>query len=295
MVRPMKHIALLAGLLLIAIPTASATMNVSSAIGDLELEPGTTTKIPVLITVSCEEFVLAGATSLTFKVGSDARADWNAVHPDITVEAGPACVPGGSVGASGDISLSPGDDAFGLRSQTLKIWAVSGDTNLTFDRSGKIWTAYVGGHTMSTDVTFPASYTGGDALFFNLTVEITANSNSMIMFFPNPSAGNGSVSGFASTQFFLDAGDSPTKTFQVKWTPPTGNWDNATFSFRKYSHCLNGGELNSCNMEDNEGTVTWTMVNDAPKPPVDDKPTPGVGAGLLVGVIAAALVVLRRR
>lgn len=296
MVRPMKRIVLLAGLLLVALPTASATVTITAENGDLELMAGMTSKVPVTVTVSCDEFVMAAAQSITYAINSNAAADLKASHPEITVTAGAGCIPGNAISATGDITLNPDMDSFGLAPQTLKIWSVKGSDNFTYERSGNVWVAYNPGHTLTPDVTFPYTFMGGDKLSFNLTVDVSANSDTMVMFFPVSSTANGSVAGLAHQRFFFSQGENSSRILPVSWTPPAGNWDNATITFSNYSHCLLGGEIDPCEPQLEE-TVTWTIVNGAPKTTGDGegKDSPGVGAGLIIGLLAVALVVLRRR
>ncbi len=295
MVGIMKRILLLAALLLVAIPTASAAVTVAAEDGDLELMAGQSATIPVTVTVTCDEFVLAGAQSITYAIQSTARADLNPTYTAITVAAGASCVPGNTVSGTGDITLSPGTDAVALMPQTLKVYAVQGSTNVSDDRAGNVWVAYNPGHQLTTDIAFPYTWTGGEMLAFNLTIDVTANDDTMIMFFPVSSPANGTVNGIGGNpKFFLRQGDDATQVKPVTWTPPAGAWDNATISFRHYSHCLNGGDLDACEAQFEE-TVVWTIQNGAPPTPAAEKDSPGVGAGLIIGLLAVAIVVLRRR
>ncbi len=295
MVESMKRIVLLAGLLLVALPTASATVTLGAQDGDLEIMPGGTASIPVTVTVSCDEFIMAGAQSLTYSISSNARADLQASSPDITLTAGAGCVPGNSVSGTADVTLNPSQDAFGLVPQPIKIYAVRGDTNITYDRTGNVWVAYDPGHSFSTDIDFPYTFMGGEKLQFNLTIDVPANSDTMVMFFPVSSSANGSVNGLSHQRFFFTQNEERSRVLPITWTPPTGAWDNATITFSHYSHCLLGGEIDPCEPQGEE-TVTWTIQNGAPAPSgeANGKESPGVGVSLLIGLVAVALVLRRR-
>ncbi len=289
----MTRLSLLA-IALLALPSAQAALQLSVEDEPLGLPPGTTTDLEVTGTISCQDFITAGKQTLTVTLSSDAPDEWGPADGTLTFTAGADCLSAStSTTATGKVSFTPTADAMGLIGETITI-AATGDLEDTVQRNELMWVAYQPGHTMETSIDFPYELTESK-LTFNLTITITANTNTMVMF-ENVTTTGGNVAGLSHEQFFFTAGEERTRTKTISWEPPTGEWEEATISFYNYSHCLIF-DFGDCDAEV-EDNISWTITNGgvpSPEPEGDgDKGSPGAGILLVLAAVGAALVLRRR-
>ncbi len=284
--------ALLVAMALLAVPGADAALSITADDEPLALPPGSTTELTVTGTVNCQDFVTSGSQTINVALTTDAPAEWGAQDGTLTFNAGPDCLnPAGTTSTTGTVSFTPNGTAMGLIPEIITITA-SGDADATFTRNEQIWVDYQPGHVMETDIDFPYTLTD-DVLVFNLTVTVTANTDSMVMF-ERLTTSAGSVTGLGNEQFFFTAGEAPTRVKTVTWTPPSGDWDNATIEFYNYSHCLIF-DFGDCGAHF-EQNLTWTILNGGTPTPTGDEGEDSPGAGLVAILAAiAAIVVARRR
>lgn len=280
---------------LMALPTASA-FTIDATIPDEPLTVGEKTDIPVTITFGqddCLAIASSAGTDATVTITSDLGDEWGFSGTDVTIS-DMDCISGGaSASANTTVSVTPSEDVIANIAVKPTLSAAIGEGDAVTYSDGSLVVGYVPGHTMTTDITFPYTYEGEGAMTFNVTLDVGANGDTMVMFL-NVDAGDASISGLEHQKFFFTTGDEATRTMQVTWTPPSKGWDNSTVSFRNYSHCLADGV--TCDPEFDENIV-WTINNGNPAtssdPPGED--SPGVGPVAFMALLGAALVALRRR
>ena len=248
------------------------------------------------VTVDCTEFILQAAPTLDATVTTDLPGYYGARDGTGTFSV-QDCVTGATqqLTQTIDVALSPTDDAIGLAPTPFKATVTVGTATAEFDHDKNIQIAYEDGHTMTPDVAFPYEFTDadGEALEFNITIDIAANSRTMVMFI-DPGASVGNVDGLFHQIFDVEDGET-TRTIGVTWTPPSFAWETAEISFYNYSHCLNGSPCDPTN----EQNITWEIRNaqtggGAGETP-DDEESPSIPFIALGLALVAAAFVARRR
>jgi hypothetical protein len=146
---------------------------------------------------------------------------------------------------------------------------------------------YRANHTLRSSIQFPYTMTGS-TLTWNVTIGSSANARTMIMM-NDVTATAGSVSGLAP--HFIDTPPG-NLTFPVTFKAPDGDWSNATISFVVFSHwCLTTGPCGDPNFSH---TYHWTIKNGGGGGG-GGKKSPAPSALLMVGLLAGALVLRRRK
>lgn len=285
----------LVGLLLL-MPAANAqTDDFSIDAGSVDdfISPTNSTDVDVTVEAACALILQeAGSSDVTVSVDGEGyvTADDATVELDATECVGSTS---GIISGDGTVTLEPVDDTLGLKAFNITFSASLGESSDTDEVQG-VQLDYLPGHDMDPagDQTFDVT---NGTITFPLEVEITANAKSMVMF-ERISASAGSVSGFSSMVFDVP-NDVREETFQVKWTAPSGDWDEETVTFYTYSHCLDDTNTLPCD-EHQPADVTWTFVNAGGSSGDnttggDDKDSPGLP--LVGAVVAIGLVALARR
>lgn len=270
--------------------TAQTSLDVSFDAGDREMAPGQPTSIPVEVEADCALILTEGeAGSLSVAIDHNLPLVWSVDTPSITLSADQACITNsGTQNATGTLTVTPGDDAPGLEPVSLVLNATAGDSTAQSDDTAMLYVAYDPGHSISPDISFPYAMTNadGEALEFNITIQVQANAATMVMF-TDVQAGGGSINGLDAQTFDVPAGET-SRTIPVSWTPPA-SWDNATISFRHFSHCTAEGF--QCDPASN-GTIEWTITNE--KGNGGGKASPGLAPIIIVGLVALAARAARR-
>ena len=294
---------LLLGIAMLIVPTVAAgapdTFEITPVDGDVARTISATgsTEIDYTVTVGCAHFALQGEDSLEISLSTNLDAYYGASFAPVTVTPGPACITSteGEVTATATLKLTPTSSAMGLLPRDdFTVTATAGDASDTYEHEEPIQIDYKGGHTTTTSILFPYNFTDedGGAIHFNYTVDVQANSRTMVMW-ENVSSGGGSLDGMAPTHTFPVEEGERQWAYNLTWRPPTGNWDNATISFYTYSHSTKISPTEKVN----EQTVTWTIYNDATPAKSgngDSKGLPGLPMPAIFLAVALA-VALRRR
>ena len=282
----------LLGLLTLVLLSAPAASAADATFTDepITVPPTGSASLPVTVTVDCTDVVAAGG-DLDVPVSATGLPDWFGAG---TAEAhfdAMSCLTGEAT-ASTEVALTftPTADALGLDPYSFLV--VAGEDS--FDFTGPIQVGYLDGHTMTTDLEFPYVLTDADggAVSWNITLDITANSQTMVMF-QNLQTSLGKLSGVSHQIFDVETGDT-TRTLTATFEAPDFEWDEVTIKFWNYSHCLKGTDCPPTNSQN----LTWVIQNGATGDPTNDaggKDSPGLApVGLTLAVVAAALVARRR-
>lgn len=293
--------ALLAALMLT--PAASAQLgevnvDIDGALAGA-LDPQGSTDVNFTLHVGCDILLEEGG-SATFTVSTDLPAEFGAESKDVDVSADQDCLLGGSGDreVSDTLTITPVDGAMGNNKTTFTLTATGAGESGEAENSDQVWIGYLPGHELDPEIEFPYTMTAADGpeLVFNVTVTITANSNTMVMF-EQADATPGDVTGLAHEVFNLKTGDARERTKTVTFIPPADDWENATISFFNFSHCLDSGFECGNEMEQD---ISWTITNGGVSTDSggngggEDSPSPGVFT-LLLGLLGAAFIAARRR
>ena len=290
-----KHLLALLLAAALAAPTAQAAVAIDGE-NSAKTIPTSGGSLSFNVTVDCTEFLTQGGPTLDATVTTDLPDYYGAQDGPANFSAQDS-VTGAQQQLTQciDVTLSPTDDALGLVPTPFKATATVGSASAEFDHDKNVQIAYKDGHTMTTDVSFPYDFTeaDGEALEFNITIDIAANSRTMVMFI-DPGASAGNVDGLFHQIFDVEDCET-TRTIGVTWTPPSFAWENATISFYNYSHCLNGSPCDPTN----EQNITWEIRNaqtgGGPSNTPDDEESPSVPFIALGLALVAAAFVARRR
>lgn len=284
-----------------AVPPAvaqSGTITFTPSWKDV-LVPTGPNMVPFTVTLECSLIATKGGTVSVDVTATDA-APWLHVAPARVSFPLTDCASGQrtTLTKPGAVALTPTPDAPGLQPFTLTLLAqVAGSTEKASSTKENLVLAYKPGHTLTPagDQTFPVTE---PTYAFELRIDITANTKTMVMF-ENKTVDVGALDGLRAMTFDV-ANNDRTITYNVLYTPPEFNWTEAKVRFHTYSHCLVGGNCTP-QLEQN---LTWTFVNNQPPtrphnreatPTTAGGNSPGLGTFFLVAAIAMAAAALRRR
>jgi len=194
------------------------------------------------------------------------------------------------------VDVSASEDAPGLTPFALTMEATGDDQTGSGDFQG-LMVDYSPGHTIDPGNGETFEVRGGQ-VSFNLTIDVTANARTMVMFEDKDVPAGAKLDGLSAVTFEVAAGER-TATLPVTFQAPQGDWEELEVSFTNFSHCLDGSPCDPVQQQQ----VTWTFVNMGGAPTGTDgdggdegEESPGAGMLLVaLGVLAAALVAARRR
>lgn len=193
-----------------------------------------------------------------------------------------------------EVSLAPKPEAPGLVNATLNATLVYDDENPATETARSpielpaVHVAYRPGHVLTPNGDQTFSVTNG-SYSFDMTIDITANARTMIMFEDKKVTGGALLTGLQAHTFNVPEGEL-SKVNPVKFTAPQGAWDTVRVTFYNYSHCLDGTD---CGPQV-ASNVTWTFKNADPGASVEpqgEKSESKGAPGLLMPAIIAALAI----
>lgn len=146
------------------------------------------------------------------------------------------CIDGaGAASATVDVPFSVSAAAPGVESLSVNLTASAGDT--TSDPATALFTvAYDSNYTVTTTAMFPMTLTTPEVTF-QVTATQASNARSMIMI-EGVTVSAGSFAGLPSTVYEVAAGAPASKTFDVTFKAPEGEWETATVTFQAFGHYL---------------------------------------------------------
>lgn len=254
----MKLLAPLA-LLTFALLTPAAQAQDPSGISLVANSAGTVPfqgegSFPVEVTVGC---ALALQGGLTVTIAAVGAPSWLTLD-DLAVEVEAAdCLSGmGAAPVTADVPFSVAADAPGVEPLSVNLTATAGDT--TSDAVAAAFTvAYESNYTVVADAQFPLTLTTPEVKF-NVTATQASNARSMIMM-EGITVSAGSFAGLPSTVYEVAAGAPASKTFEVTFKAPEGDWETATVTFQAFGHyLLSNGEAGEYSPAQ---TYTFEFVN----------------------------------
>ena len=192
-----------------------------------------------------------------------------------------------------DLPLTVTKDAPGVVDHVIQVVATLGTASS--EPAAAVFTvAYHVNYTLVPDATFPLEVNGTTASF-NIVVTQASNARSMVMI-EDLKTSTGVFSGIGSQAYENDAGAPDTKTFKVTFKAPSGEWTNATASFKAYGHFL---LLDGRAGDYDVGTpLAFSFVNTATEHGEDhdeEKKSPApVGVLLALGLVGLAAFARRR-
>lgn len=262
---------------------------------------GASTQIPVTVTLGCFGVVLgAGGQDVTVAASGEVPAWLNVTAQTVSFSA-QDCADAGNLEAAKDanvtVSLAP--DAPGLETASIDLVAsyegADGEAVTSNDEPVEVSVNYTPGHSVSPgSQTFRVTEVPHS---FNVTLEVTANAETMVMFRDQTFDGPGTVSGLQAKTFDVAAGET-SATRMVTFEPTSDDWQNVTLSFEHFSHCI-GDEPLCDGAETGITPVTWRFTNemaDAGGNGGDGEDSPGAGTALVaLALLGAVFVALRRR
>lgn len=291
----------LAALLLLQV--ASANPGGGEHAGGFEgvvLPPDGTAVLPVEVSMGCDTIVRSGGGSADVQATSSAA--WlGATSTTVTFDPSECLAgPTGTIVKQAELTLTPAADAPGLVVATLEASIVyvgeapapMGGTTQTPVFLPDVQVAYRPGHALSP---------GGDQAFtvlggshsFNLTIEVTSNAQTMVLFEDQKAIGGGLVSGLQPLAFDVAAGNG--RLVQpVTFTAPAEAWESVLFTFRNSSRCADAAQC-APQLQQN---VTWTFTNGDAATAQAGKDAKGAPGPLLPSILAAlglTLIAVRRR
>lgn len=297
----MKAAALLAIAVALLAPAATADVTHSTTFTGGAIPYDGSVTIPIQVTVGCD--VILGSLGGSASVVVVGPAWLNTTSTTVTF--GPTDCSGGptaEVSKEAEVILTPAPDAPGLVNASLNgtITYIGEVANpLTPGPSPvelpAVHVAYRPGHLMTPNGDQTFTVTNG-SYSFDMTVDVTANARTMIMFEDKKVSGGGLLTGLQAHVFNVPEGEIQLVQ-PVKFTAPEGAWDTVKVSFRNYSHCLDGADCG----EQLEKSVTWTFTNANPtdiEPASEKKDAKGAPGPLLPATLLAlalAAVVVRRK
>ncbi len=274
-------------LVLLAAPAASA-LEVSFTDEEFTIPADGSYELPVTVSATCQE-ILAGTTSVS--VSTSGLPDYFGAGTNSVDFAATDCLgTSTTVSKATALTFTPTSAAFGLEPHAFQIVAGS----VTADHKKMAQVSYVDGHTLAMDQTFPYNMTEADGgvLTWNITIDIQANSQTMVMF-QNLQASVGKLSGINHQIFDVESSET-TRTLTAKFIAPDFEWTEAIIKFWNYSHCLKGTDCPPTNSQN----MTWVITNQAGTingtPNDDGKESPGVAPVFVGLVLVAATLVVRR-
>ena len=291
----------LAAILLLPAAAADVTHSTTFQGGAIPYDGNAT--IPIDVSVGCEVILASLGGSASVKVVAPA---WlNATSTTVSFDPSEcAGIPAGSevprVTKQADVTLTPAPDSPGLVNATLNATIVYvGEAPMSEPRNSfvalpDVHVAYRPGHVMTPDGDQTFTVTNG-TYSFDMTVDITANARTMIMFEDKKVTGGGLLTGLQAHVFDVPAGEVQLVQ-PVKFTAPTGAWETVKVSFYNYSHCLDGTD---CGPQV-QNNITWTFKNGGPpvEPATENeesKDAPGPVFPAILLALALVAIVARRK
>ncbi len=248
--------------------------------------------LPVTITVECGD-ILGASGSYNVPVSVEGLPDYFGAGTATAEFAASDCLVADAITKDVVLTFTPTQAAFGLDPYPFQIKA--GDDSFEHKQLAQV--GYKSGHSLTLDQTFPHNLTTEDngKLHWNVTVEIDANSQTMVMF-QNLQVSVGKLSGINHQIFNVEEGDT-VRTLSATFEAPDFEWEEATIQFWNYSHCLKGVDCPPINSQN----MTWVITNDAKGGAAgggsdagNDSPAVApIGLGLVL--VAAALIVRRQK
>lgn len=288
---------------ILLLPAAGADVTHSTTFTGGAIPYDGTATIPIDVSVGCDVILFSGGGSADVQVVG-LPAWLNATSTTVTFEPTecPGNPPPGAVVKQAELTLTPAPDAPGLVNATLNASIVYigelpiSEPNVSPVELPAVHVAYRPGHVMTPDGDQMFTVTNG-TYAFDMTVDVTANARTMIMFEDKKVVGGGLLTGLQAHVFNVPAGEVQLMQ-PVKFTAPQGEWDTVRVTFYNYSHCLDGTDCG----EQLARTITWTFKNadaGAAVQPQGDKSeskgAPGLALPALATALAALVVMARRR
>jgi hypothetical protein len=285
-------------------PLAAADVSHSTTFEGGAIPYDGSATIPIQVSVGCD--VILGSLGGAASIAVIAPAWLNATSTTVTFDP-MECAADPTVEAitkQADVTITPAADAPGLVNATLNATIVYvgeapgplGEARESPVMLPEVHVAYRPGHllTPSGDQTFTVT----DGTYaFDMTMDITANARTMVMFEDKKVTGGGLVTGLQAHVFNVPNGER-NLVQPVKFTAPQGAWDQVKVTFRNYSHCLDGTDCGDQLTQ----IVTWTFKNGNPaaaaepaSEKAESKGAPGLMLPSLLGILALAAVALRRK
>ena len=298
---------LLALAAIVLAPFAAADVTHSTTFTGGAIPYDGTATVPIQVSVGCEVILASLGGSASVAVVGPA---WlNATSTTVSFEPSEcAGIPSGSevpkITKQADVTLTPAPESPGLVNATLNATIVYvGEAPMSEPRNSfvdlpAVHVAYRPGHvlTPSGDQTF--SVTNG-SYSFDMTIDITANARTMIMFEDKKVTGGALLTGLQAHTFNVPEGEV-SKVNPVKFTAPQGAWDTVRVTFYNYSHCLDGTD---CGPQV-QSNITWTFKNANPGAAVEpagedekkgSKGAPGPAMPAILIALAVVAIAARRK
>ena len=288
---------------ILLLPAAAADVTHSTTFTGGAIPYDGTATIPIDVSVGCDVVLVSGGGSADVQVAG--LPTWlTAASTIVTFE--PTECSGGPTAAvikQAELTLTPAPNAPGLINATFNATIVYvgeapgplGQPRVSPIELPAVHVAYRPGHVMTPDGDQTFTVTNG-TYAFDMTVDITANARTMVMFEDKKVNGGGLLTGLQAKVFDVPNGD--TRLVQpVKFTAPQGAWDTVRVSFYNYSHCLDGTDCG----EQLARTVTWTFKNANATADLESqgekesKGAPGLALPAIAAALAALVVLARRK
>ncbi|MGB1697476.1 MAG: hypothetical protein ACPHK8_03665 [Thermoplasmatota archaeon] len=287
----MKQILALALIFMVASASAQISTDPDTTV---IVEPGASASIPFTYTGSCQgavgetltDILLGGGevdVTITGSGGDGLTFTDAVVTLDYT-----SCVTGPATNPSATGSMTVTADQWASGRIPQDVTLTDGDATAT----ASVMTNYTVIYALTTDATFPMETNDGKGMF-NVTLTVTANAPTMIMFFTEDAA-CGSVTGMKDI-YNINAGDfvngEPTTiTSQVTYENTCGE-ESDSHSFNTVAH---NPEMSTDLFPFQSFAWTFTNADGHGGDHDDEKDTPGFGLVALLGAIAVAFVARRK-
>ncbi len=252
--------------------------------------------IPFTVSVGCLDLFQAaaggGGTATVVVDAADAPA-WFTATPAQVSPPVQGCDPSsGQSTVQGSLTFTVSDAAPAVVQHVVNLTATMG--SVASDSASAVYTvAYNSKFSLTPSVTFPLTVTNATTRFAVTGVQ-ASNAPSMIMVDDFSCDSGALISGIGALQYANKAGAPETKTYDVVFTAPKGEWTKATCSLEVYGHYNFDGIAG-----DPQGrqTLSWEFTNGGIEPSggdgdAKDSPAP-VFAFVAAGLLAFAG--LRRR
>lgn len=287
----MKRILALALIFMVASASAQISTDPDTTI---VVEPGASTSIPFTYTGSCQNVlgtslpdILLGGGEVSVTITGSGGEGLSFADTVITLDY-TSCITGlaEDPAASGNMTVTADAWATGRIPQDVTL--SGGEATAT----ATVMTNYTAIYTLTTDATFPMETHEGKGMF-NVTLTVTANAPTMIMFFSEDAA-CGSVTGMKDI-YNINAGDfvngEPTTiTSQVTYENTCGEEEDI-HSFNTVAH---NPEMSTDLFPFQSFDWTFMNADGHGGEHGDEKDTPGFGLVALLGAIAVAFVARRK-
>lgn len=279
--------------LMLLAPAANAEVTATPDETLTAIAPDATTTVPFTATMACTDFVDEGTiTGMGSSVQSFAVTYPAGLSGPATVDVsipGEPCLtsPTGSSSAAGNLPVTAEATAPGMTRLDITLTA-SDDTASTIS----VQVGYRMGHSLIIDREFPIEV-GAEPVTWNGTLTVTANADTMVMTQTTEKAQFGTVGGVFPFKNFLDPMNTVNEVqIMFTYTPSATEWTDDKMAFTLWSHFMDDGAQKT-----DDDMIEWTFVNtnDHGGEPDDSKGSPGFGALSLIGLVAAAAFVARRR